>query len=464
MTDTNNLSTLRKEIEQLTLEIVRLAGKRTKLTTDIGLEKQRLGLSLVNREVERNLRLKVLRQCAENGHDPNFALRLVNELIIESISKQELLEEPEEPLSAYHIFVKVKQLENEGKEIIHLEVGEPDFGPPKPVAESLTKAAVSGHAGYTQSSGIRELQEKIAAYVNQSFNSDIATEQIIVTVGGRFALFLGLATNLNPGDEVIIIDPSYPGYSDCVKEMGARPVHISAKLDDGWNIDPDLLNEAINRTTKMIIINSPGNPTGKIVEKTDLKMIADLSIDNGLLIVSDEVYSAFSFRPFTSVLQFPECNHIHVSSFSKTFGMTGFRLGYAISSAETIQRMIQLQNLSLTCVSEFVQHAGLKALDCLEESRDYVDLVMRRQTIITKELDKLPVRYHQPEGGFYVFPKISYDLTGVEFAERLLTEKDVAVVPGTAYGKDFTQFFRISVCQPENNLIESVRRMEEILS
>jgi aspartate aminotransferase len=457
------LNSLRQEFERLTLEIIGLAGKRTNLVEEIAVEKIQRGLTLVNREVERNLRIKVVEQCVKNDQNPEFALRLVNQLIMESISKQESHFEKQEFVSAYDIFVKANNMEREGREVIHLEVGEPDFGPPVAVAESLTKAVVKGHGGYTQSSGILALRQKIVEYVNQKHDQNITADQVIITVGGRFAIYLSLVTSLRPGDEVIVIDPSYPAYSDCIKQAGGRPVHITTQLADKWNLNLNQLEESINQTTKMIILNSPNSPSGKTLDDSTLEKIAELSLENDIRIVSDEVYSEFSLEPHVSILQFP-CNQIYVNSFSKTFGMTGFRLGYAISDAETIQKITKLQNISLTCVPEFIQYAGITALDCLNEAEGYVNEIKIRQAAVSKRLESLPVSFYRPDGGFYLFPRLNNETTnGSEFAERLLMERRIAVVPGTAYGKQFSQFFRISVCQPVERLMESVNRMEEIL-
>ena len=464
MTNNPQLEILRHDIEQVTLKIVELVGKRNVLVERVAVEKLKTGQTLVNREVERRLRVKVVDQCKEDNSDASFALKLLNELIMESIRRQERHLKPQETLNAYHIFIKSKELERAGKEVIHLEVGEPDFGPPAAVSKSLTEAAIKGHIGYTESSGILELRSKIADYVTQAHGSAISADQVAVTVGGRFALYLSLVTSLKQGDEVIIIDPSYPAYADCVRQAGGKPVHVTSRLEDDWNPDTGRLEESINETTRMIILNSPSNPTGKTLDNSTIEKIVELSIDHDLLVVSDEAYSEFSFSPHISLLQFPECNQIHINSFSKTFGMTGFRLGYSISDVELTQKITKLQNISLTSVPEFIQHAGIKALDCLDEAKKFTALIKKRQKSICDQLEKLPVSFHRPDGGFYIFPRLNDEASlGTEFAERLLIEKGVAVVPGISYGQEYSRYFRISVCQPENSLVEAVNRMEEIL-
>ncbi|MHA2081633.1 MAG: pyridoxal phosphate-dependent aminotransferase, partial [Candidatus Thorarchaeota archaeon] len=195
----------------------------------------------------------------------------------------------------------------------------------------MTTAVKNGHAGYTESAGIIELRAKIADHENQKRDLDISPNQVIVTVGGRFALYLCLATSLKPGDEVVVIDPSYPAYSNCIRETGGRPIHLTTSLEDDWIPDMGILEDNINHTTRTIILNSPSNPTGKVLDKSTLDLIVALAVENDIRIVSDEVYSEYSFSSHTSMLQFPQCDQVYINSFSKTYGMTGFRLGYAIS-------------------------------------------------------------------------------------------------------------------------------------
>lgn len=287
---------------------------------------------------------------------------------------------------------------------------------------------------------------------------------MIVTVGGRYAVYLCIATTLLPGDEAIIFEPAWPAYKDCVKKVGGKPVIVPADLANDWTPNTDSFFESINKSTKMIILNNPNNPTGKILDETFLKQIVDVARENGLLVLSDEVYSNFAFKPFKSILELPECKQIYVSSFSKTFGMTGFRIGYAIAEHETIERMTRLQNLCLTSVPELIQYAALAALECIKEAREYAQIVENRVQLLCNALKKLPISYYKPDGGFYIFPKIrDSKINGGVFSERLLTEKGVCVTPGIAFGENFGFFYRLCVCKPQDSLLEAVKRMGELL-
>jgi len=439
------------------------------LTRKIGKAKLREGLPIEDLEAERRLRKLVSERCEAYGVDLNFGLRLLNLLIEEAKCVQnEIMKKGLRKKgglsSPYAIFAKARQMERSGKPLIHLELGEPDFGPPEKVKKAVEEALNRGYAHYTESAGIPQLREKIATTIGQLFKTDISPKQVLVTVGGRYAVYLHIASALLPGDEAIILEPAWPAYKDCVKIVGGKPVIIPTDLEKDWEPSVDFLLECINESTKMIILNNPNNPTGKILDETVLKQIVDIAQENNLLILSDEVYSNFAFTPFKSILEFPESKQVYVSSFSKAFSMTGFRIGYAISDPETIERMTQLQNLCLTSVPEFVQHAAIVALDCIEEAGRYAKTVENRLRLVCDALRELPLSYYKPDGGFYIFPKIrDRKMNGEAFAERLLTEKGVCITPGTAFGEKYDSFVRICVCQPQSVLLEVVKRMGELL-
>jgi aspartate aminotransferase len=464
LTESTQLDSLRSEIASITLEIVGLVGRRNELAELVGIEKKRLGSSIVSRDVERRLRAKVIVQCEEKGVDAAFGLRLLNQLITESIRIQQEGTKPPAAIDAHYIFVKAKEMERAGTEIIHLEVGEPDFGPPDAVKTAMSEAVSLGYTRYTQSIGIPELREKIAGLIGTQYQKKITPEEVMVTVSGKYALYLSMASILQPGDEVIIIDPSFPAYARGVKAVGGRPVHISAEMDDNWDLDFSIIEEYINESTRMVVLNSPCNPTGKVLDGETLKKLNDLAIENNFTILSDEVYSDFSFTPYSSILQIPDANHITVKSFSKPYGMTGFRLGFAVSDPDTIKKMAKIQYLQVTCAPEFIQHAGIAALDCEDEVSRYASIMESRLKTASKLLKPLPVSFREPEGGFYIFLRMAEDtMNGFEFADRLLSEKEVCLQPGILYGREFSPYFRISVCTPEESLVEAISRIEEVL-
>ncbi len=464
MTSSDRLDSLRGEIQHITLDIIRLTGQRRALAKEVAIEKTQAGIPIRNLEIENHLRDSVERLCKTHGFDVSFGINLLNQLILDSIRLQEKGITSKKAPTVYDVFVKARALEKAGKELLHLEVGEPDFGPPEAVMKAIIDAVELRKSKYIESAGIFPLREKIASIVSHRNEREISPEEVIVTVSGRFALFQSIATHVHPGDEVIIVDPSYPGYSDCVKEVGGKPVHFPTHLNTEWGIDLDLLKEYIIPTTKAIILNSPCNPTGKVLNLSTLKGIADIASANDIQIISDEVYSSFSVIQHASILDLPGGNSVLVDSFSKRYGMTGFRLGYAISDVDTIHRMTQIQNLYVTCGPEFVQYAGISALDCDEDANHYSDTIKKRLETASRQLERLPLSFHTPEGGFYIFPELAEgSIDGQVFADRLLSETGVCVVPGAAFGHQYTNFFRLSVCQPEGKLVEAIERMGAVL-
>ncbi|MFQ5834013.1 MAG: aminotransferase class I/II-fold pyridoxal phosphate-dependent enzyme [Candidatus Thorarchaeota archaeon] len=464
MTERAQLDALRSKIERITLEIIDCVGRRNSLVEDVAKEKTALGAPVINREVEIHLREAVVNRCRGIGVDPDFGARLLNQLISDSIRIQRKDAEPNVAFNAHAHFVRAKEMERSGREVIHLEVGEPDFGPPEAALKAMAEAVDSGCTHYTPSVGIPSLREKIADKLGSRYDRDVSPEEVIVTLSGKYALFLSMATTIQAGEEVIIIDPSFPAYSRCVRAVGGRPIHFPTDLDDGWDLDVDLLQRNVSPSTRMIMLNSPCNPTGKVLDESTMRKLVDLAAENDIRIVSDEVYSRFSYSPHTSILQFPHCNQVTVKSFSKPYGMTGFRLGYAVSDKDTIKKMAGLQHLHVTCVPEFIQYAGLAALDCEEEVQDNAATIKSRLDITNKLLGRLPVTFRQADGGFYIFVKLAEGLMrGREFAERLLSETGVCVMPGTVYGSQYALFFRVAVCQPKELLVKAMEQMEEVL-
>jgi aspartate aminotransferase len=458
LTLNTRLNELRGQIRNITLDIIRLTGRRQILAEKVAREKAQARRPIRDLEVEKRLQAEVRDYCKEYGIDVGAGLGILNQLLSESLRIQEKCFRPKQVPNAYDVSVKARALEKSRSDLIHLEVGEPDFGPPESVKRALIESVQHGQSKYTESAGILPLRNKIGSILSERCHEEVSPESVVVTVSGRFAFFLSIASTVHPGDEVLVIDPSYPAYSNVVTYVGARPVRLSSHLNTEWSIDLNLVSEHISPATKAIILNSPNNPTGKTLDSATLRGITDIANENDMYVISDEVYSGYSLNEYTSVLQVSASKRVFIDSFSKRFGMTGFRLGYAVSDADTIQRMTQLQNLYLTCAPEFIQYAGLTALDC--DTDMYSRIIKRRLQTACRMLRNLPVSFYLPDGGFYIFPKlVGGETDGGVFADRLLSEKGVCVVPGEAYGSEYPGFFRLSVCQPEEKLVEAIERM-----
>lgn len=455
------LQALRNVVERVTLEIIHLASRRASIVKQIAELKSQEGFPIEDPRVERELTGKVLEACEEYGLDRQLGIQLLSLLVRDSIRLQR--ERLGKLLSPISIFSDAKALEREGKKIIHLEVGEPDFPPPSPVISEAIRSMRAREAHYAEPQGIHELRDAIARHINERFRADVKGKQVIVTPGARFALYISIASYIAPGDEVIMFQPMWPAAKQCVEQVGGRAIVLRTHLEHGWTPSVDELSVAMSEATKMIVLNYPNNPTGKILEESVLRSIIDVARDNNIAVLSDEVYLDYAFNNFKSILQFPDCRYIFISSFSKSYAMTGFRIGYAISDEEIISRLTKLQALSLTSVAEFVQRAAVKALEAEDYVQKNVRIIKQRIKVASKELKKLPMSVYPPDGGLYLFPKVELEeFESQRFASELLKNHSVAISPGTIFG-DYPRHIRLSLCQPEQILLEGMTRLGEML-
>jgi aspartate aminotransferase len=354
--------------------------------------------------------------------------------------------------------MKAKEMEKEGKKILHLEVGEPDFPPPLSVKKELSKIYSSKKYHYTEILGIPKLRARIAEKVG--FGIDSA--QVIVTPGGRFAVFCAITSLLKPGDELINIEPTWPAYKECAELIGVKTRTLKTSLEEKWNPDISKLENLITDNTKMIAINYPNNPTGKILPPDIFDRIISLAKDYKLFLLSDEVYSDYSFLDFNSVLKSEYDKKIMISSFSKTYGMTGFRVGYGISNKDIITKMKDIQATSITSVAEPMQYCAMAVLG--NDIQPNVDLIKSRIDLICKRIQKMKTKFVYPDGAMYVFPKITSDIykSDIALVDKLLAS-GVAIAPGSGFGTNYKQFIRISACQPVDILNAGLDIIENIL-
>lgn len=438
----DDLEKLRGEMREVTSEIMKQVKKRMEIAKKIGEVKSKKGLDVVDERAEEELRSFIMKLCSQIGLEQELGARLLNILLNESAKVQTKKKTPTA------VFMKAKQLENKGKKIIHLEVGEPDFVPPIAVRDALTDAIDQGHYHYTETRGVPKLRDVLAKSLKKKFDASVKDEQIIVTVGGRFAVFLAISSLIKPGDEIIVIEPYWPAYKECTELVNAKVKVLRTTLEDKWVPNLKQLESMINDNTKMLVINYPNNPTGKVLDAKSIEKIVGIAKDNKLFLLSDEVYSDYSFTKFTSVLDYNYDDSVIVSSFSKGPAMTGFRVGYAIANNETIQKMTKLQAVALTSVAEPMQYAALSALEH-NNVKNNAETMKKRLSLITNRLKKMPVSFAEPEGAMYVFPRV--DLNGFnadQFVDSVL-DQGLALTPGSGFG-NYPNFLRISAGQPED--------------
>src|SRR5215210_1813334 len=321
---------------------MRAVQQRTDLARNIGEVKRKLCIDIKEEKIEHEIQMTVMLLAYEIGMSTEFALRLLNILLTESEHVQ-VQKKPQKPVEKKQthlgIFAKAKQLEASGKKIIHMEVGEPDYPPPARVGAALAESFRMELYHYTDTPGIAKLREAIAT----KEGGGISRDQVMVTPGGRFAVFSAITSLLKAGQEMIVIEPAWPAYKECTDFIGARNKVLTTTLEDKWVPDTKRLEEMINSTTKMIVLNYPNNPTGKVLDDKTMENIVLIAKDHSLYLLSDEVYADYVFGRFSSTRKFEYANSIIVGSFSKRYAMTGFRVGYGIANKGVSCRMGRVQ-------------------------------------------------------------------------------------------------------------------------
>ena len=371
---------------------------------------------------------------------------------------------------AFIVLAKARDLERQGRSIIHLEIGEPGYQPPKHVLDATKRAIEEGKTKYTPASGIYELREAIAERVSSSRGVEVGPENVVVTVGAKMAIFAALMAFIDPGDEVIIPMPAYPSYESVTRFVGGVVKPVVLKEERKFSPDVNDILEKVTDKTKAIVINTPSNPTGGIYRREDLEEIVNLALKRDILIISDEIYEDIIFdgRKHESVLSIAGAEEVTVlvSGFSKTWAMTGYRLGYAVAKEEVAQKIAQIQLNAASCPVHFAQVAAVEAIrgpqDEVERMvRDYE----RKRDVIYEEIQRIEgFTMVKPAGTFYAFPNIrKTGMSSEELADRLLNEAGVALLPGTAFGEPGEGFLRISFAGPMEDIVEGMRRIKEFM-
>ncbi len=372
--------------------------------------------------------------------------------------------------SAFDVFAKAKQLEAQGRSIIHLEIGQPDFPTPFPICEAAFRAMKDGYTGYTPAAGLLELREAIAEYITLSRGVVVDPSDVVVTPGAKPIIFFTLMALVNPGDEVIYPDPGFPIYESVIRFVGAKGVPLPLREDVGFRFHLDDLRQAVSDRTRLLILNSPQNPTGGLLTAEDLAAIAELAERHDFYILSDEIYSRILYEGnHHSPIQFPGMKDrtILLDGHSKTYAMTGWRLGYGILPKPLVEAIVRLMINSNSCTCAFTQIAGIAAF---KEAQDFVDQMMaefqRRRDAVVAGLNAIPgIHCLKPAGAFYAFPNVQQlPLNCNALADYLLEEAGVSVLAGTAFGEYGDGYLRISYANSLENIYEALERMQVAVS
>ena len=355
-------------------------------------------------------------------------------------------------------------------DVISLGVGEPDFQTPWSVRKAGITSLEKGKTKYTSNSGLLELRREISSYINRKCHVEYdPTSEILLSVGGSEAIDATLRAIITPGDEVIIPQPSYVCYEPITRLVGGVPVIIETLAENDFKVTPEQLKNAISDKTKALILPYPCNPTGAIMEKADLEALAQILRDTNIVVISDEIYSELTFaeNEHVSIASIDGMRErtILINGFSKAFSMTGWRLGFACGPQAIISQITKIHQFAIMCAPTTAQYAAIEALcNCDEAVANMKAEYNRRRRLIVDGFNKAGLTCREPKGAFYAFPCIkSTGLTSDEFCERLLQEKHVAVVPGTAFGKGGEGFVRASYCYSPEHIIEALRRIDEFV-
>ena len=368
------------------------------------------------------------------------------------------------------VFDKVQTLQAKGEEVVHLEIGRPDFDTPSHIKEAAKKALDEGFVHYTSSYGIKELREAISRKLSSENGIDAGPDEIIVTTGANEAIFISIMATLNPGDEVIVPDPMFVYYADWAEFAGAKTVSLPLREENSYRIDFEGLERKITPRTKMLIINSPHNPTGCVFDRETLEEVARIAKKYDLLVLSDEIYEKMVYdgAKHYSIASFPGMKErtFTVNGFSKAYSMTGWRMGYVAAPKDLIPALMKVHQHTAVCATSFAQKGALAALttpsDCVGEM---VKEFARRRKLVLDYLDEMEgINYVKPEGAFYIFPSIKdLGIGDEELTDYLLEEAKVAVVPGSCFGRCGKNHIRIAYSTSYENLEKGLERMSKAL-
>jgi aspartate aminotransferase len=371
---------------------------------------------------------------------------------------------------ALSVFARAKELEAQGRSIIHLELGEPDFHPGQSVVDSLSHALADGKDRYCAVAGIPALRQELASYLARTRSIHVSADNIVVAPGCKIALFLAMMALLNPGDEVLYPDPGFPGYPSITRGLGAVEVPFELSARNQLQPNPDEIASMITPRTRMLLTNSPGNPTGTVYTDEVQRALAELAVKHDLWVLSDEIYARIIYgSEYLSMLRYPGMAErtLIIDGFSKSFAMTGWRLGYTVAPPDVVPALVMMAVNTYTCVAEFTQYAAVDALrDRENNTARMVSEFTRRREQFVRDLNGVPgFRCQAPEGAFYAWVDITgTGITAEELCRILLEDAGVAAIPGAAFGPSGKDFIRFSFASSIATLREAVERIEKVSS
>lgn len=372
--------------------------------------------------------------------------------------------------TAFEVLAKARRLEAEGMDVIHLEIGEPDFDTPSNIIDAGARAMNEGYTHYGPSPGLNELRERIAQEVSETRGISVHSDNVVVTPGAKPIMFFTILALVDEGDEVLHPNPGFPIYESMISFAGGIPVPMKLLSSRNFNVDVEEVRGQITSKTKLMVINSPNNPCGSVIEQQDVEALADLAKEHDITVLTDDIYRRFLYEgEFHSVTSFPGMKDrtIILDGFSKTYAMTGWRLGYGVMPLEMVEPISRLVTNSVSCTAAFSQIAAIEALDGPQDKAyEIVAEFKSRRDIFVKGLNEIPgIRCAMPKGAFYAFPDIEETgMSSREFADGLLSDAGVASLAGESFGEYGTGCVRFSFANSAENLERALERIEKFVS
>ena len=372
--------------------------------------------------------------------------------------------------TAFEVLAKAKRLEAEGMDVIHLQIGEPDFDTPENIVAAGRSALSDGYTHYGPSPGLNELRERIAQEVSETRGISVSGDNVVVTPGAKPIMFFSMLALVDSGDEVLVPNPGFPIYESMVNFVGGVPVPIKLLSSRDFKVDVEEVAGQITSRTKLMVLNSPNNPCGSIIEREDIEALADLAKEHDLMVLTDDIYRRFLYEgEFHSVTSLPGMKErtIVLDGFSKTYAMTGWRIGYGVMPLELVEPVSRLATNSVSCTAAFTQIAAIEALDGPQDrAHEIVAEFKQRRDVFVKGLNEVPgIRCPMPKGAFYAFPNVEgTGMASREFADRLLDEHGVACLAGESFGEYGTGCVRFSFTNSTENLERALGRIDAFVA
>ena len=462
----SELEECRSRIHDTDKQILTLIKERLSIGTRVAEIKHGEGLPTVDTNAEQATINNLTNSARELGIDRQFAQRLA-ELLIEETVRVEDASQPQESKDQLMkgMFEMTQKLIQQGQKVTRFEIGEPNFPTPEAVIRGLNSTFRKKNIiGYGPAAGLPELREALATDLTERHGTKIEPDQILVTPGARFAIFGAITTHISTLERVVIPQPAWPAYEEGVNFVKGRVTPLHTRFEDHWDIDLGALEADLKKGARMLVLNSPCNPTGKVIRKERFEEIVNLAAKYDTMILSDEVYDRYVRSYAPSILETAYDNFVYVNSFSKQFSLTGWRIGYLVTTKERALRIKRVTQTAITCVPEFIQNAALIAMKrARSEAQRQIVAIMDKVDLTCRELDRINVSFHRPEGAFYVYPKANkpnFDSTA--FAKRLLEQRHVSITPGESFG-NYPEFFRLAVSLPRAQIPAAIRAIGEAI-